>query len=97
MRPQARLLRPASISFRVDLRSATRDSARAPLININATVFAAKAAVFLRPGPASENSGHPIGRSGWQCPAGPISRVRACKTREFKGGAWKKRKQNGAP
>ena len=75
--------------------TATRGSARDPLINRNATVFAAKPAVFLRPGPASENFGHPIGRSGWQCPAVPTSRARTCENAEFEGGGTEKMKENG--
>ena len=56
MRPQARRLCPETISFLVYFTDATRGSARAPLINRNATVFAAKPAVFLRPGPAAEKA-----------------------------------------
>ena len=64
MRPQARRLCPETISFLVYFTHATRGSARAPLINRNATVFAAKPAVFLRPGPASENAGPRLAGAG---------------------------------
>ena len=64
MRPQARRLCPETISFLVYFTHATRGSARAPLINRNATVFAAKPAVFLRPGPAPENAGLRLAGAG---------------------------------
>ena len=64
MRPQARRLCPKTISFLLYFTHATRGSARDPLINRNATVFAAKPAVFLRPGPAAEKAGLRLVRAG---------------------------------